>query len=406
MVTRTLLCVVSLALSAPAGLRADVFQLTSGGEVRGSLVNDKREPTDDYIVTTIDGLRLTLPSRQVKRFVPKTEAQRNYETLVPRIPPGADGQWKMAQWCATQGLVEEREHHLQEVLREDADHKDARLALGFTNLKGKWIKTDDYMRSQGFVLHQGRWLTPQDVEVATMQEALDAAQPELKRNLKRWRAALDSRNARSREAALDSIRKTKDPLALKSLTEMFDDEKLPAVRVLWVEVIGASPNPSAADTLVRAAVDDGDANVREKARDQLEARKDRRAVAALLAHLHSKDNAKVNRAAAALGRIGDTDAFLPLIEALVTEHKFMVQRGPGGPPGSTSASFSPTGGSGLSAGGGPKVETHKVQNQSVLEALVSLTPGKNTNFGYDALKWKQWYAQAHTPDEVDLRREL
>lgn len=386
--------------------RADLFQLTSGGELRGQLVNVKRLPTDDYVVTTGDGLKLTLPSKQVRRFVPKSDAQRQYETLLPRMPEGPDGNWKMAQWCATQGLSEEREYHLQEVLRFEADHKDARMALGFTSLDGKWIKTDDYMRSRGFISHQGKWLTPQDVETAKLQEAIDAAQREVKPNLKRWRKSLDGRDARAREAALDSIRHVKDPLAMAALAEMFDDEERADYRALWVEVIGQNPNPTAADTLVKAAVDDADANVREKARDQLDARKDRRAMGALLGLLQSKDNAKVNRAAAALGRIGEPDAILPLIDALVTEHKFVVQRGSGGGgPGSIGASFSPTGGSGLSAGGGPKVEKHQIQNQSALEALVTLTPQQKTNFGYDKVRWKEWYAKANTPDDVDLRRE-
>ena len=195
--------IVAAAFSAgivPSVGRADLFQLASGGELRGRLVNVKRQPTDDYIVTTRDGLQLTLPSKQVRRFVPKTDAQRNYETLLPRMPDDADGNWKMAQWCSGQGLTEEREYHLQEVLRYEADHKDARLALGFTSLDGKWIKTDDYMRSRGFISHQGKWLTPQDVETAKLQDAIDAAQREVKPNLKRWRSALDGRNVRARSS--------------------------------------------------------------------------------------------------------------------------------------------------------------------------------------------------------------
>lgn len=395
-----------LFAAAPGVLRADLFQLTGGGEVSGRLVNVKRQLNDDYVVATTDGLELTLPSARVKRFLPKSEAERLYEALLPRMPHDADGNWKMAQWCAAQGLTTERQHHLQEVLRYEAEHKDARLALGYTSLDGRWIKTDDYMRSQGFVLHQGKWLTPQDVEAAKVQAAIEEAQVLIKPNLKRWRSSLDSRNARTREAALDAIHHMKDPLAIAALGEMYDDEKLPDFRAMWVQVIGKNPSPLAADTLVRAAVDDDDASVREMARDQLETRKDRRAVGALIAHLHSKDNAKVNRAAAALGRIADPDTMLPLIEALVTEHKFVIQRGSGGgSPGSIGASFSPTGGSGLSAGGGPKVETLKVQNQSVLEALVQLTPGQATSLGYDQIRWKEWYAKSTTPDNVNLRRE-
>lgn len=396
------LAVTACGWTSTTGARADVFYLANGGEIRGQLLNVDQEPRESYVVRTDDGARLILASSQVRRFVPKSPERRHYEALLPRMPQSAQGHWKMAQWCREQGLEEEREHHLHEVLRHDANHKDARLALGYTSLDGEWIKTDEWNRRQGYVYYQGKWQTPQEVELLTLQQKLDEAQRQFRPDLKRWRGWLESRNRDRQQQGLANIRGVKDPLAATTVAALYDDEELPAVRRLWIEVLGKLPGGMASDTLAKAAVEDGDANVREAARDSLEERGDRRAIGALLAELKSTDNKKVNRAAAALARINDMETFLPLVDALVTEHKFIVTRGQGGGIGAT---FSPTGGTSFNPGGGPKLEKHKLNNRDVLNALVQLTVEHRANFGYDAEKWKEWYADLHTPDEVNLRRD-
>jgi hypothetical protein len=122
-------------------------------------------------------------------------------------------------------------------------------------------------------------------------------------------------------------------------------------------------------------------------------------VPTLVAALRSADNAQVNRAAEALGRLGVPSAVGPLVDALETQH--VVVSGDGKPEGSTSATFTPSGG-GLSMGGGPKRSTMSVRNDRVLEALVALT---GTNFEWDARGWRVWLATRHAPPaDYDPRR--
>jgi beta-glucosidase-like glycosyl hydrolase len=121
----------------------------------------------------------------------------------------------------------------------------------------------------------------------------------------------------------------------------------------------------------------------------------RRPVAALA----SADNAQVNRAAEALGRLGVASAVLPLIAALETEHASIVTDGRA--PGSTSATFTPSGG-GFSMGGGPKRVMVKLRNDRVLEALIALT---GMNFQWDQAAWRAWLANERSlPPDFDLRR--
>ena len=178
-----------------------------------------------------------------------------------------------------------------------------------------------------------------------------------------------------------------------------------ALRLLWVQALGNNHSGVAVDALAKAAIEDESEKVREAARDALEESKDRRAIGALLAELQSKDNARVNRAGAALERISDPETLVPLMDALVTEHKFVVTYGS---PGSTSASFSPQGGSGFSAGNKTKVVTRKVSNTSVLAALRNIVQehfNSNAHFQYDEEAWKQWYAELHAPEVATFRRD-
>jgi hypothetical protein len=101
--------------------------------------------------------------------------------------------------------------------------------------------------------------------------------------------------------------------------------------------------------------------------------------------------------------MGSPAAVSPLIDALVTEHKFkLVPRGGGG---SMSATF-PTGGSG--GGGGlsmnqkPKIVKQLLRNQAVLDALIEIT---DQNYGYNQQAWKHWLASQRRRIQFDPRRD-
>jgi len=92
----------------------------------------------------------------------------------------------------------------------------------------------------------------------------------------------------------------------------------------------------------------------------------------------------------------------PLIDALITVHKFKIASSN---PGQISSSFG-TGGSGaggLSVGGGPKILLQPIQNRDVLDALASIT-GQST-LGFNVPAWRAWYAAQQNREAVDVRRD-
>ena len=108
----------------------------------------------------------------------------------------------------------------------------------------------------------------------------------------------------------------------------------------------------------------------------------------------------VNRAAEALGQIGNRDAVGPLINAVVTKHKTKVA---GGNSNQHAYTFTPSGGGGMSFGSAPpKVITQEVENPAVLAALAKIS---GANFGFDQAAWHNWLASDAKAHPIDIRRD-
>jgi hypothetical protein len=183
------------------------------------------------------------------------------------------------------------------------------------------------------------------------------------------------------------------------------DDRDPHARLLFIEALSKIDTFEAAMSLALAAIYDVDEEVRASCLDNLQTKPRPEVVAYFVGKLKDKDNVIVNLAAIGLGRMKDPSATGPLIDALVTAHKYRVVNPAG--EGGTNAQFgSGPGGQhtgGLSVGGGPKYVTQHIRNQSALDALVAIT---RRNFNFDKQAWKYWYAaQKKAPEGIDARRD-
>ncbi len=93
--------------------------------------------------------------------------------------------------------------------------------------------------------------------------------------------------------------------------------------------------------------------------DYLKKANDHESVEYLIGRLLLKDNHEINRAAVALGHLEARDAIGPLIDSLITTRKYKIPKNSG----QIGATFSNTGGGGLSAGGGPTTITKRISNR-------------------------------------------
>jgi hypothetical protein len=398
------LCGLAAVIAAPAA-RGAVFLLVTGGQLEGQLLNPDEQPRQSYLVRTETGGTVKLTSAQVDRVLTVSEDLAWYRQMLPNVPPTVEGHWAMAEECRQRNLKQQREFHLQEILNLDPEHAEARYGLGFSKIDGNWVHTDEWMSSRGYVRYRGAWRIAQDV---ALEQAADNHEKQVKdwrQKVKTWRTAILKRRGKELES-LEAIRAIRDPAAAPALAEIVEDaHELRDLRLVCIEVLGKLRTARGLAAFVKQAVEDGDPHIREACLDQLSRFGAPQAVRACEKMLTSKDNKRINRAALCLGVLQDTSATRSLINALVTEHKFVIQTG--GSPGQMNLGFGGgpgAGGNSFSAGGRPQTIEKRFQNEGVLSALVALHPG--INFGYDVDAWKRWYSTKDRPAILDLRRDF
>jgi hypothetical protein len=396
-----LVCYLASALIASAD--EGILLLKNGGQLRGDIravpAADGTAEASFYIVGLAAGTRIKLEARQVRKVLDASPAESKYAQLLPQMPDTAAGHLAMAEWCQKNGLDDLRQYHLEQVLRHAPDHQDARRILGYSLIDGQWARAEDLMEQQGYVRYQGAWRLPQQVAVLERERERELAQKSWRRDLRMWRGWLGGR--RDAEAQ-ENFRQIKDPLAAPGLAELLSSERDPRIRAMYIDLLARLGDANAVSALTRAALEDDDPENRLRAIDHLRTTGRTQAMRAFVQMLHHKNNQVVNRAAAALGRLGDPEAVLPLIHALVTRHEALVQ-----PTSNIRPSFGRTtdgGGAmnGLSVGGGPQRVVRNLKNKSVLEALVVLT---KQNLQYSMADWQQWYIHQHSSPDANLRRD-
>ena len=404
-----LFAMLAMVLALASSTQAESFLLKSGGRLEGEWLNPKRATADAYEMRTPEGIRLVLNREQVVKVFIKSDLERDYEKLLPRMPNTVEGQWKMAEWCKDAGLKAKREHHLQEVIKAEPAHEAARIALGYQRYEGAWQKPEEHMASLGYVRFQGRWATPQDIEIAKQEADANAAIVEWRQKIRLWKSWLTKK--RDLEAK-ENFRTIRDPLAASILEELLeDDENSLDLRLMALDALEPLTGRPGEGTFIRLAVSDATARIRDKCLEALAKYESKRAVFRFMSQLKSSDNPKVQRAASALAFMKDPLAIPALIDALVTTHEFTVIPGnaaPGG-AGQMGGAFGRDSSGAVGGGGGmtwgtprPVKIKSEIKNDAVLGALTAIVPG--VNFVFNEAAWKQWYVGEHEPAVVNLRR--
>lgn len=399
----TLLLLSAVAQTAPA----EVFVLTGGGRVTGELLNRNESPRRQYVIQVADGSKLTLDADQVESIPRQRANEAEYERIRPTYADTAAAQWELAQWCREHKLSAQREVHLRRIIELDPNHAEAHRGLGHSQVDGRWTSREDAMIQRGYVKYKGQWKLPQEIELIEGKRKLEGSQQEWFQKLKRWRGWIGSDRE---EEACQNIRSIDDPVAVKALAIALRDDEAPPARLLYIEALAKIDTPEAAQAMAIASLSDPVPEVRLTCLDHLQKKRRPEVIVYYVGKLTAKKstNDMINMAGLALGRMKDPSAVGPLIEALVTTHKFKVVK-PGG-DGATSSTFGTgpggsgaPGGGGMSAGGGPTYVSQTFPNQAVLDALVAIT---GQNFNFDKQAWKFWYAaQKRPPDALDGRRD-
>jgi hypothetical protein len=389
-------------LFGAASLRADVLLLKTGGRVEGEVLNPDQEPRTDYVLKLRNGGQLTLDAQQVAQVIASSPNEQLYLELLKRMPATAEGNWKMAEWCARKSLPAQRTFHLEEVVLLDPEHERARRALGHVRLDGQWGEPDELMRQRGFVKYKGRWRLPQDVELIINREEANRAEKEWVGKTKTWRSWIGKRRDAEARRNFEGL---EDRRAAPAIVTLLERENNLDLQEMFIEILGRLHTSPALRALIDLSLQSNREETRQLCLDQLVEHGRETAMLAYIVQLKNSDHGTVRRAGLALQRVADRSAIEALIDALVTTHRFKVMDGGAGQLNATQGTSSDgtSGVSGFGVSGGPRTIERQFRNREVLDALIPLVDG--ANFQYDENSWKAWLHQRSTPAVVDLRRD-
>jgi len=185
-----------------------------------------------------------------------------YRARRDRTPMKADDQWKLALWCAENGLEAEAKAHLTLVTRIDPDHAAARKRLGYKKQGGRWTTAAQLAEEKG--------------EAEREKKADRVWKP----RLERWRDMLAGKDEGKRAEAKRASLEVTDPRAVPAIWAVFGHGTV-ARQTVAVQLLGQIDGPLASRALVTLAVFSPAADVRQIAIQTL-ARRDPRDFVGLL----------------------------------------------------------------------------------------------------------------------------
>lgn len=395
-----MLAMFSLAATADAlrGVASeDVVQLRGGGQLEGQVTRREGGKVAYAVVQVDPRLKVAIPESQINR-VAEADSLTQYRQRAGATPPDAEQHYELARWCKQQQLHAQHRHHLQRVIALDPDHARARASLGFVSHEGKWVRAVELQKSRGLISVAGKYRLPAEVMITQAQREAESKAKTWARDIDRLKKQIARGGDRGAEAWA-TLAAIDDPTAAwaigKELTEAAQPRDL---RMFWIQKLAQLANSPALEALVRVGLSESDSVVREKALETLGKVSPATAIANYLPMLRSNDNAVVRRAAEALSYFPDPELALPLVDALITEHKTVIPADQ-----STKVGFGSGGSGGMSAGGKAKTLVRRMENPPVLNLLRELE--KDVNFGYDQVLWRRYFAAKLSSYQGDMRRD-
>jgi len=217
-----------------------------------------------------------LPVDKAQQVAAADPKRAEYQRLRAAGGNSLAGQLALARWCRKNNFDEEARFHWATVLSHDPNHDEAQRALG-----ARW--------------YRGRLMTTAEIELAKSQlRKTKKAAKEFAPQIARWERLLAAGDVKSRDQALDEIRKLQDPHAIPAVEELTLGTQLTThkrfdrcmqMSLALVAALHEMPGQAATNSLLRHAVLSPVGDVRTAATAALKQRSPHDYVPQLLASL-------------------------------------------------------------------------------------------------------------------------
>ena len=164
--------ILLLLFVAPGFLAADAVYLKSGGRFSGRIT----EQTAEKVVIDFGDGTIGLPMDQVEEISRGLSPLDEFDARAKKLDAQDVAGWRsLGLWASTKGLSAQSRAAYKRVLALAPDDREAREALGFVQVDGRWLTEEESYRARGYVKYDGEWMTPAEVQLAKSDAAQDKA---------------------------------------------------------------------------------------------------------------------------------------------------------------------------------------------------------------------------------------
>ena len=181
----------------PTLLFADEVYLRGAGTISGRIV----EQTETMIMVNVGDGIVGVPTSRVERIEKGRSPLDDYDARASQLgPQDVDGWRRLGLWALQQGLSKQSRQAYEKVLAIAPDDAEARGALGYVLLDGRWLTEEDGYRARGYVKYDGEWMTPAEAQMARASAEADQARRDAERRAIDAEIAAENAQARAQEA--------------------------------------------------------------------------------------------------------------------------------------------------------------------------------------------------------------
>jgi hypothetical protein len=203
-----------LLFLVPMVVQADEVHLQGGGTFSGRIV----EQTDTMITVDIGDGKIGFPMSRVERIVKGRSPLDEYDERASKLQPKDVRGWRsLGRWASQQALTTQSRRAYEQVISIEPDDAEAREALGFVRIEGRWLTEEESYRARGFVKYEGEWMTPAEMQLAHASAEAEKARWEAEKraveaDVAAREAAAEKREAEERERKEEEERRAQTPV--------------------------------------------------------------------------------------------------------------------------------------------------------------------------------------------------